>query len=180
MKRNVVILLIALLLCLVSQNFLEARDVSLTKESAVDMTAMNGVFLGWVDMVPDDWSIHGYNDKAEWSATINRLNNAFQRMCQTQFLSGRTVTGANEKGDKNIADSDLYIKFSDVRIDYKNYCLYLSMQFIDRKTNTKIAVIPTRAYYGNEWGFERYLQAALDEVGKKIQVEILGGPLKGK
>jgi len=182
MKRHVVILLAVPLLCIAFQNSLEARGAKryLTKESTVDMTAMNSVFLGWVDMVPDDWAVHGYNDKTEWAATINRLNNAFQRMCQTKFLPGRTITGSKEKGDENAGDSDLYIKFADVRIDYNKYYLYLSLHFIDRKTNTEIAAIPARAYYGDDWGFEKYLKAALDEVGVKLQVEILGGPLKGK
>jgi hypothetical protein len=67
-----------------------------------------------------------------------------------------------------------------VQISYDDYYLYLSIHFIDYKTYLEIAVIPTRAYYGNDWGFERYLKAALEEVGVKIRVEIFGKPLNNK
>jgi hypothetical protein len=182
MKRRVFILLAVPLLLAAFQNSLEARGAKryLTKESAADMTGMNRVYLGWIDMVPDDWAIHKYSDKTEWASQINILNNYLQRMCQTKYLPGRTVTGSKEKGDENPGDSDLYIKFSDVRIVYDDYYLYVSLHFIDPKTNSEIGTIPVRAYYGNDWGFENYLRAALDEVGVKIQVEILGRLLKGK
>lgn len=147
----------------------------LTKETTVDMKDMNRIFLGWVDMVPDDWGVHGYASKAEWAGAINMLNNGFQRFCQTKYLPGRTVTGAKEKGDENAAGNDLYIKFSDVRVDYDDYHLFLSVHFIDPKTNSEIASIPVRPYYGDDWGFENYLKAALDEVNVKLQVEIMGG-----
>jgi hypothetical protein len=41
-------------------------------------------------------------------------------------------------------------------------------------------VIPTRAYYGNDWGFEKYLKAALVEVAIKTQVEVFGKLLNSK
>jgi hypothetical protein len=37
---------------------------------------------------------------------------------------------------------DLYIRFSDVLIDYGKYHLYLSIHFIDPKTNAEIRSIP--------------------------------------
>jgi hypothetical protein len=70
--------------------------------------------------------------------------------------------------------TDLYIKFSDVRVDYNNYHLILSIHFIDPRTNSEIASIPLRPYYGNDWGLKNYLKAALDEVGTKVQVEVTG------
>ena len=140
------------------------------------MAAAKSVFLGWVDMVPDNWAVHECSDKAEWEGAINRLNNAFQRLCETKWLSGRTVVGAKNKGDENAAGNDLYVKFSDVRIDYNNYHLILSIHFIDPKTNTELASLPVRPYYGNDWGFEKYLRAALDEVGEKVRTEITGMP----
>ena len=50
----------------------------------------------------------------------------------------------------------------------------LSIHFIDPKTNSEIATIPVRPYYGNDWGLKNYLKAALDEVGLKVQVEVTG------
>jgi hypothetical protein len=170
----------ALLACIAAQDSLAARGAKryLTKESKADMSGMRSIFLGWVDLVPEDWAVHGYDDKAEWNVAVNRLNNAFQRLCQTKWLSGRAVAGAKERGDESAAGQDLHIKFTDVRIDYNNYLLYLSIHFIDGKTNAELASIPVRAYYGNDWGFERYLRAALEEVNLKIQVEVAGAAAK--
>ena len=159
---------------------LEARGAKryLKKESTADMKGMRRIFLGWIDLVPDDWVLHGYGDKAEWVDVINRLNYFLLRGCQTNFLTGRNVTAAKAKGDEDARDSDLYVKFSDVRISYDEYRVYLSIHFIDPKTNAELATIPQRPYFGNDWGFERYLKAALDEVAVKLQVEILGGVQK--
>ena len=169
----------AMLSCIVFQPVLEARARPakryLNKESTVDMKNMNRIFLGWVDLVPDDWVLHGYGDKAEWADAVNTLNYWLQRRCQATYLAGRTVTAAREKGDENTADSDLYIKFSDVRIDYDKYYLYVSIHFVDPKTKAELAAIPARPYYGDNWGLVKYLKAALDEVNVKLQVEILGG-----
>ncbi|MFZ0772761.1 MAG: hypothetical protein WCA49_05005 [Candidatus Sulfotelmatobacter sp.] len=151
----------------------------LTKESTVDMSKMNHIFLGWVDLGPDEWAFHGYDTKTEWTDIIDSLNAVFSRSLQVTYLPGRTITAAKDKGDENAAGNDLYIKFSDVRVDYDNYHLILSMHFIDPRTNAEIASIPTRPYYGNDWGLKNYLKAALDEVGTKLEVEVTG-ELQGK
>jgi hypothetical protein len=154
----------------------EARGAKryLKKESTVDMSGSKAVFFGWVDLVSDDWSVHGYSDREEWDSAINRLNNAFQRLAQTKWLAGRTVTGAKGLRDASAEGKDLYITFSDVRVDYDNYLLHLSIHFVDPKTRAEIATVPLRPYYGNDWGFEKYLRAALEEVNLKIQVEVTG------
>lgn len=177
MKR-LVVMAVLLLLCISFPDSLEARSRSvkryLTKESTVDMKNMNHIFFGWVDLGPDEWALYGYSTKAEWTDLINSLNASFSRC-----VPGRTITAAKDRGDENAAGNDLYIKFSDVRIDYENYHLILSMHFIDPKTNSEIASIPARPYYGNDWGFKNYLKAALDEVCTKVQVEVTG-ELQGK
>jgi hypothetical protein len=142
----------------------------LNKESTVDMSKMNRIFIGWVDLGADDWALWGYENKTEWADTIGSLNSSFSR----NLVPGRTITSAKDKGDENAADNDLYIKFSDVRVDYNNYHLILSIHFIDPRTNSEIASIPVRPYYGNDWGLRNYLKAALDEVGTKVQVEVTG------
>ena len=121
----------------------------------------------------DEGPVYGYSSKTEWTDLISSLNASFSRC-----VSGRTITAAKDRADENAAGNDLYIKFSDVRIDYNNYHLILSMHFIDPKTNTEIATIPVRPYYGNDWGFRNYLKAALDEVCTKVQVEVTGEPPK--
>jgi hypothetical protein len=164
---------ILLLLCISSPASLEARHKVpryLSKESTVDMSNMNHIFVGWVDLGPDDWALWGYGTKTEWTDIIGSLNSSFSR----NLVPGRTITSAKDKGDENAAGNDLYIKFSDVRVDYNNYHLILSIHFIDPKTNSEIAMIPVRPYYGNAWGLKNYLKAALDEVGTKVQVEVTG------
>jgi hypothetical protein len=162
-----------LLLCIFLPASLEARHKVpryLNKESTVDMSNMNHIFIGWVDLGVDDWALHGYESKEEWADIIGSLNSSFSR----NLVPGRTITGARNKEDQNASDNDLYIRFSDVRVDYDNYHLILSIHFIDPKTNSEIATIPVRPYYGNDWGLKNYLKAALDEVGTKVQVEVTG------
>jgi hypothetical protein len=148
----------------------------LNKESTVDMSNMKRIFVGWVDLGADDWALYGYENKTDWADIIGSLNSSFSR----NLVAGRTIASAKEKGDENAAGNDLYIKFSDVRVDYNNYHLILSIHFIDPKTDSEIATIPVRPYYGNDWGLKNYLKAALDEVGTKVQVEVTGVTPKKK
>jgi hypothetical protein len=171
MKRFVVTTVL-LLICIVLPTPLLARHGVkryLTKESTVDMKNMNHIFYGWVDLGPDEWAAYGYSNKTDWTDLIGSLNASFSRC-----LAGRTITAAKDREDENAAGNDLYIKFSDVRIDYDNYHLILAIHFIDPKTNAEIASIPARPYYGNAWGFRNYLNAAMNEVCKKVQVEVTG------
>jgi len=171
--RRLAIAAILLLLCISFPASLAARHKVpryLNKESSIDMSNMNHIFVGWVDLGADDWALWGYGSKTEWSDIIGSLNSSFSR----NLVPGRTITSAKDKEDENAAGNDLYIKFSDVRVDYNNYHLILSIHFIDPKTNSEIASIPVRPYYGNDWGLKNYLKAALDEVGTKVQVEVTG------
>jgi len=144
------------------------------------MSGRNRIFLGWVDLKEDDWAAHGYSSKDEWAAQIPGLNISFQRQCQILLLGGKTVAGAKDKSDEDAAGYDLYIKFSDVLIDYNKYHLYLSIHFIDPKTNTELGFIPARPYFGNDWGFVKYLKSALDEASQKIKVEVTNSRTNAK
>jgi hypothetical protein len=168
---------ILLLLCICFPTSLAARHKVpryLNKESSIDMSNMNHVFLGWVDLEPDAWAIFGSASKAEWADTIASLNADFLRGLQVTYLPGRTITAAKGKADENTPSNDLYIKFSDVRVDYDNEHLILSIHFIDPKTNAELAAIPVRPYYGDGHDVKEYLRAALEEVGTKLQVEVTG------
>jgi hypothetical protein len=181
LKRLGIITLL-LVLCVSFPGSLEARHKVpryLTKESTVDLKNMNHIFLGWVDLEPNAWALYGYSSKTDWTDIISSLNADFSRSLQVTYVPGRTITAAKDNEDENAAGNDLCIKFSDVRVDYDNYHLILSIHFIDPKTNTEIATIPVRPYYGNDWGLKNYLKAALDEVGTKLQVEVTG-QLQGK
>ncbi|MCL4488892.1 MAG: hypothetical protein M1570_12280 [Chloroflexi bacterium] len=178
------LLLTLLLACLALQPCLAARrrgaKIYPDKETTTDMAGMNRVFVGWVDFRDDDYAAHGYSSKPEWAAKVVELNNELLRLCQGKYLVGKAVTGAKQMGDEGAAGNDLYIKFSDVLIDYNKYHLVLAIHFIDPKTNSEIGSLPARPYFGNDWGLVNYLKAALDEVGQKIKVEVVGGDQQKK
>jgi hypothetical protein len=166
-----------LLLCISFPTSLAARHKVpryLNKESSVDMSGMNHIFLGWVDLGPDAWALYDFHSKADWTDDIAFLNAGFLRGVQATYLHGRTITAAKDKADENASGNDLYIKISDVKVDYDNEHLILSIHFIDPKTNTEIATIPMRPYYGDGHNVTESLKAALDEVGTKLQVEVTG------
>lgn len=173
MKR-LAVTLVLLLLCISSPTSLHARG----KESTVDMRNMNHIFVGWIDLDPDKFLDLGYS-KGEWADVISGVNSRFQKNCQLQYLSGRTVTAAKEVGDENAAGNDLYIKFSDVSFG-TNYRLYLSIHFIDPKTNSEIASIPARTYRAGLCGLVGCLEEELDKVGQKLQTEVQGEPKEKK
>jgi hypothetical protein len=179
MKRITIAAMLLLLCIFLPQRSLAARHKVpryLNKESSVDMSKMNRIFVGWVDLGDDDWALWGYEKKTDWTDITASLNSSFSR----NLVPGRTVTSAKDKSDESAAGNDLYIKFSDVRVDYNNYHLILSIHFIDPKTNSEMAAIPVRPYYGNDWGLKNYLKAALDEVGTKVRVEVTGETPKKK
>ena len=107
------------------------------------------------------------------------MNAAFASNLKATYLNGRTVVAAKNIDETNVSGYDLYIKFSDVHVDYNNYHLILSIHFIDPKTNTEIGVIPVRPYYGNDWGLRGFLTEALKDVGIKLHVEVTGESGKG-
>ena len=174
---------IVLLLCISFPTSLAARHKVpryLNKESSVDMSHMNHVFVGWVDLEPDAWALYDFHSRTDWTEVIAALNADFLRGLQATYLNGRTITAAKEKTDENASGNDLYVRFSDVRIDYDHEHLILSIHFIDPKTNGEIATIPARPYYGDGHDVKGYLKAALDEVGVKLQVEVTGKAQKTK
>ena len=83
------------------------------KAAPVDLKGMNRVFLGWVDISPDDYHHQGYATREEYLAVINHANTAFQEYCQSKAFSGRTMTAAKARGDENTAGNDVYVKFSE-------------------------------------------------------------------
>jgi len=171
MKR--LALIVGLLACSGLHSSLEAGGHKYSKETTVDMSGMKTVFLGWVDLPPDSWHLWGYASEQEWTQIIKDLNLDFQSSCQGHYLAGRTVTVAKDRSDENAAGNDLYIKFSDVNIDHDYYGIRLSIHFIDPKTNTEIASVPSRLYYEKRWfKFQLYMRAALDDVSRKLQVEL--------
>src|ERR1700683_1831426 len=103
-----------LLLCIAFPTSLAARHKVpryLYKESIADMSHMNHVFLGWVDLEPDAWALYDYKSKADWADVIASLNADFARTLQATYLHGRTIVAAKDKADENAVGNDLYIKF---------------------------------------------------------------------
>ena len=93
-----------LLLCISFPASLEARHKVpryLNKESSVDMSNMNRIFLGWVDLEPDAWALYGYSSKTDWTDIIASLNADFARSVQVTYLPGRTITAAKDSENEN-------------------------------------------------------------------------------
>ncbi|HET9406109.1 MAG TPA: hypothetical protein VFO39_02625 [Candidatus Sulfotelmatobacter sp.] len=199
MKRFAFIFIVGLLACLAFSATAEAKHAKRydKKETTADMSATKKVFLGWVDMHPADWGAYGYSSLEDWSDVIHRVNRDFQGSCRTQALGGLGVVGAKDSKDEKGASGvvlvdqwdtatgpmdvssgdptgqDLYVKFSDVRVDPQTYFVYLSIHFIDPKTNSEVGSIPVRPYSGRLAStFERYIRTALDNVCEKIKVEV--------
>lgn len=140
----------------------------------VNMSDPKSIFIGWVDLSPDQWSLWGYSSKEEWMDVIKGLNAGFLGSNQG-YLASRTVTAAKDKNDENPAGSDLYIKFVGVSVDGNSYGIRTAIQFIDPKSNAVVASIPSRLYFEKrEWKFQLYLQAAMEDIAKKIAVEVTG------
>ena len=167
-----------LLVCMGVQPSLAARrrgaKLYPDKETTADMSGKSKIFVGWVDMNEGDYATHGYPSKEVWAGKIQEINGELLRLCQLK-LAGKTVVGAKNKDDVNAAGNDLYIKFTDVKIDYSHYHIYLAIHFIDPATNQEIGSLPDRPYFGNDWGLVNYIKNAMDEAAQKIKVEITGG-----
>lgn len=144
------------------------------KESSVDMKGMNHIFLGWVDINPDNYHRQGYSTREEYLAVINHANTVFQENCQSKVFSGRTMTAAKSRGDENTAGNDLYVKFSDAVYDH-GYRLHLSIHFIDLKTNTEVGSVPLKTYKGHLCGLEGCMNKELEEVSRELQKALAGG-----
>lgn len=169
MKR-LVLTAIWLSLCISLPSALEAGS----KKSSVDMKGMNHIFLGWVDMSPDDYHRQGYSTREEYLAVINHANTVFQEECKSKVFSGRTMTAAKNRSDENTAGNDLYVKFSDAVYDH-GYRLHLSIHFIDLKTNAEIGSVPLKTYKGHLCGLEACMNKELEEVRRELQKALGGG-----
>jgi hypothetical protein len=143
------------------------------KETTANMLGKKNIFIGWVDLSPDEWSVWGYESKAEWGELIKEINLDLQKNLQSKYLTDRTVTGAKDRNDENAAGNDLYIKFADVKIDENTYDVSLSIHFLDPTTNSDIASIPVRTYLGGRGGFERHVRSGLDRVAEKVGIEVM-------
>jgi hypothetical protein len=170
MKRFVVPVAL-FLLCLALPASLAARD----KKQPPPMAGMDRVFVGWVALDPELYFDLGYS-RAEWEDVILHENLKFQENLKRQ-CSRRTVAGAKDAKDQNTAGNDLHIKFSDVSFSSK-YVLYLSVQFIDLKTNTVVAVVDYDHYYGSLCGLERCLEKELDQVNQELQEQLSCKPAR--
>jgi len=167
MKR-VVIAITLLMMCFMLPRTLEARE----KAQIPDMSNMNRIFLGWVDLGVGSYKDLGYDTREDWESVIATENTGFQEYFQTK-MTGRTVVVAKNKDDVNTAGNDLYVKFVDVSVDH-GYRLHISVQLIDLKTNTVIATIPNMKLNGHFCTLKGCLAKDLDEVNEKLQLMIKG------
>jgi hypothetical protein len=139
------------------------------KPTPVDIKNFNKVFIGWVDVNPEDYHSLGYGSKQEWVGVINGANVNFQKgLASSSAFAGKTVTGAKDRTDTNTAGNDLYVKFTDVEFDHK-YRLHITVHFIDLKSNSEIGSVPLETYGAHLCTLSGCLDKELAEVNKKIQ-----------
>ncbi len=162
MKRFVISAFL-LMLCIVLPASLAAKN----KKPAEDMSNMNHIFLGWVDINQDAYKYLGYETREEWAQVIANENKGFQEDFQTK-MHGRTVVAAKNNQDENPAGNDLYIKFTDARVD-KGYRLHLSVHLIDLKTNTEIGSIPNLVLNGHLCSLTGCIAKDLGGVAQQLQ-----------
>jgi hypothetical protein len=41
------------------------------KETTADMSGMNRIFLGWIDMKEDAWALYSYSSKEDWASATS-------------------------------------------------------------------------------------------------------------
>ena len=165
MQRFTVVAL--LLLCTAVPVSLAAKE----KAKPVDMKDINRIFVGWVDINQEDWKMQGYASRKDWLDVISNANSTFQQRV-IKSLAGRTVTAAKDKDDAAPAGNDLYIKFSDARVD-KKYQLHIAVHFIDLKTNNEVGSIPLESYSAHFCSLSSCIDKELDEVKWLIQKNLV-------
>ena len=158
------------LLCVALPISVEARG---PKPPSVDMSNIKTIFVGWVDIDPDEYRLLGYSTKDDWLKDVAKANAYFQGDLKSGILAGRTLTMAKSRDDVDAAGNDLYIKFTDVTED-KSYRLHLAVHFIDPKTNTELAVIPSDAYSakGHFCLLEGCMEYEVHKVGESIKKQL--------
>jgi hypothetical protein len=149
------------LLC-ISPHFCGGAPVPryLNKESSIDRNHMHHVFFGWIDLEPDAWALYGFASKTDRTNIIGSLNATFSRSLQVTYLPGQTITAAKDKADE----------MQRVTNSTSRFRTYESTT----TTNTELATIPGRPCHDDEGHGKDYLKSALDEIGKKLQVEATG------
>ena len=161
---------VALLLCMALPSSTEARG---TKQPSVDMSNKNKIFVGWIDLDPEEYRLLDYDTKAQWATVVDNVNSYFQDELKSEYLAGRTLTMAKNKEDVNAGDNDLYIKFTNVSED-KGYRLHIAVHFIDPKTGTELAVIPEDRYGAHLCGLEGCIEKELGKIGELINKQVVG------
>lgn len=154
------------------------------KKKVPDLTNINRVFIGWINLNPEEYFDLGYS-RAEWEDVIRHENMRLQEHLKAGCDQGRkiergatsseprfgSVTGAKDSKDENTAGSDLFIKFSEASFD-TGYVLHLSVHLIDLKTNSEVASIPAHNYKGHLCGLTTCLEQELDEVNRKLEEQL--------
>ena len=170
-KRMMTFLLLISLLLSGCRSLLSELDSS--KSSDVEMTFYENIHVSWIDFLEENWPIHGYRNVDDWKNDIEYLNRNFQLNLKGYWLDNKNLSFSDNKNFTDYPAEGLLIALDEVFIDSNNYKLYLSIEFIDLKTNETLLKLKKRAYYGNQFGFTGYLTYALDEVSQRITLEIL-------
>lgn len=139
-----------------------------------DISKYSTVYIQWIDFREDYYAVLGYATKSEWVNDIQVLNDFYQQYCRMALFNNKenVIIGRNEN-DREYPTKGLLLKLSDIRIDYDHYYLYAAINLVDLETKETILSTPREPYYGDTWGFVRYLKAALKVIGHRIEDHII-------
>ena len=129
------------------------------------------VFVGWVDISPDDWIALGYTDKESWLEVVKWNNEAFQYEVR-RLLRGVQLTGAKNRSDDDAAGHDLHVKFSNVMFDVESYRLYATAHLIDTRSKSEIAKVVRKHYRGGRFTVNNCLQGALKQLAEAVAAAV--------
>ena len=104
MKKLVVLLLTCGIICSCG-----------TRSVRQEFTGSQNVFVGWLDLTPNDFRKWGYPTKEEWEKDIVDLNSGLRKFVG-DYLKDFNVTGATKINDRTPANGYV-ILFSNVAID---------------------------------------------------------------
>lgn len=86
-----------------------------TRSVRQEFSVSRDVYVGWLDLKPNDYRRYGYPTMEEWQKDINDLNGGLQKFAG-DYLKDFHVSGASRANDKS-PKKGLVIQFSNVNID---------------------------------------------------------------
>jgi hypothetical protein len=137
-----------------------------------DLKKYNAMSIGWMDLGSGRWKVYGYENQAQWVASINNVNKGAIPEYFKKVLSKKTMSFVSSQKEAPRRDG-LVITFTDVEYVQRTSSaakvmfgfmagsdtLDLTVHFIDGKSGkelsqTRVSVYSKSASDVSGWGFE--------------------------